>query len=402
MKSKAAYATRLAGAAMFLLSLGFFLPSASAQEPELAEGRVYVMANAAAGNSIVVFKRDAQGGLTFLQEVQTGGLGSGPGTLPPPAPDGTPGPNGIDSQDSLVVTEDGRFLIGVNAGSNDVSVFQVVHDGLRLVDREPSGGVFPVSVAIHHDLVYVLNGGAVPHTRIGTPTLQGFRLDNAGTLHAIEGSTTIEGPDGSQPSDAVFSPNGRILIVSEQLTDTIDVFQVGDDGLLGSRSSFLTNNSAPVAVAIGDHDIVGITEGAISGFRIPVPDGSTVSSYRITNDNTLEPVSKAIPTEQTAACWLRFTPDGHFAYTGNTASASLSSFAVSRDGELTLLNPVAANLGFRSIPLDLYITRDGRFLYALGSFIGTVRGFRIESDGSLTSVASFPGLPISIQGIIAR
>jgi 6-phosphogluconolactonase (cycloisomerase 2 family) len=75
---------------------------------------------------------------------------------------------------------------------------------------------------------------------------------------------------------------------------------------------------------------------------------------------------------------------------------------VSEDGELTLLNPVANFLGFESIPIDLSITPDGKFLYIIGSFIGTIRGYQIENDGSLIPVASFSGLPISMQGIVAQ
>ena len=404
MKSIIDYAVRgiTPGLALCLFLLGISAHSATAEEPGSGEGRVYVMENQAAGNTIVVFKRAADGSLSLLQEVSTGGLGSGPGTLPPPAPVGTPGPNGIDSQDSLVITDDGRFLLAVNPESNDISVLRVTHSGLELVDRVPSGGIFPVSIGQHHDLIYVLNGGAMPHSGTGTPTLCGFRLDHDGKLHVIRGSTIITGPDGSQPSDAVFSADGRTLIISEQITQTIEVFRVGEDGLLKNPSSFLANNSAPVAVAIGPHNIVGVTEGAISGPRIPVPDGSTVSTYQLTDEGTLEPISKAVPTDQTAACWLRFTPDGRFAYTGNTGSGSLSSFTVSKDAELTLLNAVAADLGVKSIPIDLYITPNGKFLYVLGSFIGTVRGFHIEDDGSLTSVASIPGLPFSMQGIVAQ
>ncbi len=382
--------------------LSFMVPvgAVATEQSDSQEGRVYVMKNESTANKIVVLKRDQDGRLNLLQEVPTGGIGSGPGTFPPPLPQNIPGPNGIDSQDSLVATEDGHFLIAVNPGSNDVSVLEATNDGLQLVDKVPSGGIFPISIALHHDLVYVLNGGSKPHAG-GTPTLRGFHLDHNGKLIEIEGSTIQEGPEASEASDAVFSPNGKLLIVSEQLTQRIDVFHVDDQGLLRDRTSFPANNSAPLGIAFG-HNIMAVTEGATSAPRIPIPNGSTMSSYRLTDNDTFEPISSAVPTTQTAACWVRFTPDGRYAYTGNTSSSSLSSFSVSPHGELTLLQAVAANTGMRSIPIDLSITPNGRYLYVLGSFIGTVEGFRIESDGSLTPVDSFGGLPITIQGIVAR
>jgi 6-phosphogluconolactonase (cycloisomerase 2 family) len=399
-----AHLTRLIlGSTICLLLLGPLKSTAIAQELRLEEGRVYVMANSAMSNTIVVLKREEDGRLTFLQEVATGGVGSGPGTLPPPFPAGIPGPNGIDSQDALVVTDDGRFLIAVNAGSNDVSVLEITHEGLELVDRVSSGGIFPVSVAHHRDLIYVVNGGSPPHSSTGTPTVRGFRIDHEGKLRQIPYSTIVTGPDASQPSDAVFSPSGKALIIAEQSTQTIDVFRVTDDGLLEAGTRIPANNSAPLAVAFADHDIMAITEGVTSAPRVAVPKGSTMSSYKITTGDNLEPISKAVPTLQTAACWLRFTPDGRYAYTGNAGSGNLSSFLVSESGVLTLLDSVAADTGgFLSVPIDLYITPNGKYLYVLASFIGTVQGFRIESDGSLSQVASYAGLPISIQGIVAR
>lgn len=366
-------------------------------------GSVYVMLNQDTGNTIVVYERHADGTLERLQEVATGGLGSGPGPLPPPFTQ--PGPDGIDSQDALVLSNDKRFLIAVNPGSNDVSVLAITPDGVQLVDKEPSGGTFPVSVAHYGNLIYVLNGGAKPSLAGGggTPTIRGFRLDNNGQLHEIPNSTIVTGPDASGPSDAVFSPDGKILIITEQFTQSIDIFHVGDDGLLGDRTSIRANNSVPLGMAFGLHHILAVTEGAGIRPRVAVPNGSTMSTYQLTDDGTLEPISSAVPTNQSAACWVRFTPDGRYAYTGNTGSGSVSSFLVSNSGELTLLASRAADTGgLRSIPIDLDITPNGKFLYVLAPFIGTVQGYRIAQDGSLTPVTSASGLPITIQGIVAR
>lgn len=370
---------------------------------DLGSGRVYLMSNGDTGNTIVVLKRHADGTLERMQEVSTGGLGSGPGPLPPPFT--APGPDGIDSQDSLVSVNDGRFMIAVNPGSNDVSVFAATQEGLELVDKVPSGGVFPVSVAHHGNLIYVLNGGAKPGLNGGggTPTVRGFRIDPRGKLHEIPNSTIVTGPDASGPSDAIFDPDGDILIIAEQFTQMIDVFRVGDDGLLRDRVSFRANNSVPLGMAFGRHHILAVTEGAGLRPRVAIPNGSTMSTYKLTDDDTLEPISKAVPTNQSAACWVRFTPNGRYAYTGNTGSGSVSSFLVSQSGELTLLAAAAADTGgLRSIPIDLDITADGKFLYVLAPFIGTVQGYSIAEDGSLTHITSVSGLPITIQGIVAH
>src|SRR5439155_11770428 len=110
-----------------------------------------------------------------------------------------------------------------------------------------------------------------------------------------------------------------------------------------------------------------------------------------------------VPDNQSAACWIRITPNGHFAYVSNTGSGTLSSYRIERDGELTLAEQIAADTGGpKSVPIDFSITRNGRFLYVLSSLIGTVQVYRIKPDGTLIHVSSTTGFPISVQGIIAQ
>jgi len=72
---------------------------------------VYVTTNSSAGNAVTIFSREADGSLTPSGSLATGGLGSG---------------SALGSQGALVLSEDGRFLFTVNAGSNQVSVFAVI------------------------------------------------------------------------------------------------------------------------------------------------------------------------------------------------------------------------------------------------------------------------------------
>jgi len=56
--------------------------------------------------------------------------------------------------------------------------------------------------------------------------------------------------------------------------------------------------------------------------------------------------------------------------------------------------------GAGSLPIDMALRRDSRFLYVRGGN-GTVGGFRVEADGSLTRVTSAIGVPSGAQGIAA-
>src|SRR5262249_1634378 len=130
--------------ALFVAAMVLALRGESLSAQPNAAGAVYVATNAAAGNSVVVFSRSASGALTLAGSFATGGSGTG---------------TGLGNQGGLILSRDGEWLFVVNAGSDDVSVFQVRPDGLKLTDKVASGGKMPVSVTFDRDVLYVLNAG---------------------------------------------------------------------------------------------------------------------------------------------------------------------------------------------------------------------------------------------------
>jgi 6-phosphogluconolactonase len=170
------------------------------------------MTNDANHNEVLSFHRAPNGQLLEGRHFATGGRGSG-GAIDP-----------LGSQGSLLLSQDGQHLFAVNAGSGNVSVFLILHSELVLTDREPSGGSEPVAIAQHGNLLYALNAA-------GGSNVSGFHL-NQGNLVPIENSTrflTNNEPGGASIS---FSPDGRLLAVTEKQTDNIDVFTVQPDGTL--------------------------------------------------------------------------------------------------------------------------------------------------------------------------
>ena len=157
---------------------------------------VYVQTNDAAENEVLAFERRADGRLAPLGRFATGGRGTGKPHLP--------------SQSSIVLSDDGRRLLVVNAGSDELSLFAVEDGGLRLADRVASGGATPTSVAVSGNLVYVLNNG--------TPNIAGFRIED-GRLVELEGSARPLSADDADPAQVAFSLDGRTLVVTERGTD---------------------------------------------------------------------------------------------------------------------------------------------------------------------------------------
>ena len=122
------------------------------------------MSNAAGGNAVLLFNRAADGALSNAGNVSTGGAGQG---------------SELGSQGALVLSQDHRWLLAANAGSNDVTVFSVTDDGLQFRSKTPSGGTAPVSIAIRDHLVYVLNAG--------TTNVTGFLDTGCLTVSELQG-----------------------------------------------------------------------------------------------------------------------------------------------------------------------------------------------------------------------
>jgi 6-phosphogluconolactonase (cycloisomerase 2 family) len=337
---------------------------------------VFVQTNELSGNNIAVYSRGHDGGLTRIGTYPTGGLGGAalPGTES----------DRLASQGSLAYDRRHHLLIAVNAGSNTVSSFEVKGDRLQLESVVASGGQFPASVTVHHDLAYVLNSG-------GSGIVQGFWIGKHG-LTPIAGSARSLGLANSSPPDFLmapgqvgFTPDGRQLLVTTKLSGSaIDVFQVGPDGRL-SATPVVNPSAAPVPFAFTfDHKrLVSGEAGASSVTTYDIQPGGTLVNPKSQSDG------------QAALCWIQRV--GKVFVVSNTASNTLSTFRIDPSGQPVLLSAVAAttNPG----PIDL--TSSGKFVYAQTGTNGTVDGFRVEHDGTLTTIGSVSDLPPGIEGIAA-
>jgi 6-phosphogluconolactonase len=348
---------------------------------ELAGRAVFTMSNAAAGNSVIAFARSVDGSLAPAGETPTGGLGSG---------------GGLGSQGAVTLTEDGRFLLVVNAGSNDVSAFAVTGTSLQLRSRRSSGGVQPISVAVRDHLVYALNAG-------GTANVSGLYLDSYGQLYPISGSAQPLSAAAPGPAQVSFSPSGASLVVTEKGTNTIDTFAVRYDGRLASAVSTPSAGQTPFGFAFTSRGILVVSEAAGGA-----AGAGTVSSYRLQRtygvDRRARVASGPIADLQSAPCWIVITNHDRFAYTSNTASGTISGYRVRDDGALTLFDDqgVTAATGAGSRPIDMAFDRSSRHLYVLNAGTHTVAEFDRAPDGSLLETGVAMQVPASAVGLAAR
>lgn len=297
---------------------------------------------------------------------------------------------GLGNQGGVVLSGNERWLLAVNAGSHSVSLLEVRERGLRLADVAPSGGVTPISVTEHRGLVYVVHSGS--------SSIAGFRIAH-GRLQPLPGSTRGLSGTGVGPAQIAFTPSGDHLVVTEKATNQIVVFEVDHDGLPGAALVQPASGVTPFGFAFGKRDLMVVTE-AFGG----AANGSAVSSYRVEDDGALTTVSGSTPTGQTAACWAVVSPNGRYAYATNAGSGSISGFRVGFDGSLTRFadGGRTAVTGAGSTPLDMVIADGGRVLYVLTGGSHTITPFRIGQDGTLTAIPGGVTVPTGVNGLATR
>ena len=343
-----------------------------------ADPAVFVQTNQPDGNQIVVYDRAADGTLTQAGTYATGGRGG--------IAVGAPSDH-LASQGSLVYDADHRLLFAVNAGSDSLSVFRVDGDVLTLQQVVSSGGGFPASIAVHDNLLYVLNAG-------GAGILQGFRIDGH-QVHPIQGSArtlSLANTDPpfflTSPGQVGFTPDGRQLIVTTKGSgSTIDVFAVAPSGRL-SDTPVLNPSATPAPFAFMFDPASQRLVSGEAGI-------SAVSTYAVGSDGTLSD-PHSLSDAQVALCWI--TRVRGFYYVSNTGSNTLSRYTIDSNGQPSLLTPTGVVAGTEVGPIDSTSAAD-RFLYVENGISGTVDEFRVNDDGSLTSIGTVTGLPPALEGI---
>jgi 6-phosphogluconolactonase (cycloisomerase 2 family) len=344
---------------------------------------VYTETNAAAGNEILVLRREHDGDLHLVSRVSTRGRGTDAG---------------LGNQGALALRRDGRRLYAVNAGSNDISVFAASPWGLAFIERVSSGGAQPISLTLHEDILYVLNAGDANQGIAANIT--GFQIGDDRRLEPLADSTRPLSTAAPGPAQIQFHPWGDTLVVTEKDTNKIVLFDV-EDGVASTPFVRASNGQTPFGFAFDKRGHLIVSE-AFGG----AANASALSSYDLDGATMpLDVISGSVPTLQTAACWVVVSKDGRFAYTTNTGSGTISGYRVSRTGELRLLdaNGVTANTGGAgSSPLDLAISGDGRFVFSLNTGVGTIASFRLRADGRLINVSTQHGIPASASGLAAH
>ena len=328
---------------------------------------VYTLSNSTSANSVLQF--DGTGGtLVPSGSIPTGGTGTGAG---------------LGSQGALLLEHD--LLFAVNAGSNDISVISLRGNSQDVISRIPSGGTMPISVTVHGDLLYVLNAG-------GSGNITGFTGAGSGKLAMLPGSTRPLSGSAVGPAQVSFSPDGRVLVVTEKATNRIDTYTIGGAGYANGPNVFPSTGSTPFGFAFtsrGDAIVSDAGDGAMTPYSV--------------SGGFLSALSGPVPDFQAAPCWVVVTNNSRFAYTTNAHSNNISGYSVHGNGTITLFNDGGVTAVTGAAPTDMALSRDSHYLFDLNSAGGSISSFKvIFSSGSLAPIGSVSGLPAGAVGLAAN
>jgi 6-phosphogluconolactonase len=361
-----------------LLAAGLLVTPTVASATSPVVGHVYVNDNTAGTNTIGGFDQHADGSLTPLAGSPFSAGGAGTGTV-------------VGSQGSLQATTDGKFVLAADAGSNQISVLAVASDGsLSPAPGSPvsSGGIEPVSIAVHEGLVYVANEG---DGSTGS-NYTGFTMADDGQLTPLSDST-ISLPATALPGDVLFNGTGKNLIgievgTTDPSTFLIDSFLVGSDGRLtpATGSPFPAEAAGPFGSEFSPtnprHLYVSNAHGGANN--------GSVSAFSVNPNAKLKSIDGSpFPDGQTAPCWVEISHDGRYLFAVNTGSTTISSYRILSNGSLSYMSSTAFSSGLGIRPFDARLDVGGHYLYVVDAAIANVSGFAV-SGGSLTELTTSP------------
>lgn len=321
---------------------------------------VFVQNDDPAGNTVVAYARSRFGTLHEVGRYPTGGLG---GVLAGSVVDHLASEGSLGYDDGL--------LVAVNAGSNTITTFAASGD--RLAHRQvlPSGGSFPVSVAVSGERVFVLNardGGSIQgYLRFGD------RLVMVPGWHRDLGLDPHQTPEfTSTPGQIGFTPDGRRLVVTTKNgSNAVLVFGLGRFGLSATPVTTSLPGAVPFGFDFDAHGNLVLTEAGTN----------SVATFRVLPSGGLVPLTTAA-TGQAATCWAVVA--GRHVYASNAGSANLSGYAISPFGGLTATGLTATDAG----TVDATTSPDGRFLDVQTGAAGIVDTFAVHRGGVLTQIGS--------------
>jgi hypothetical protein len=393
-------------------------------------GHLYMQTNEVK-NAVVHYHRSANGTLTEVERVATGGAGSG---VYKPISNQDSAPNAFEGAGSVILSADRRFLFATNGGDNSASSFSVGKDGrLTLLDTKPTGndvqGRSGTAKSVAYDdsrgMLYVLHSFGPDHLRLMsvssdgklTPRMERYTANTATKLNRVptmavispDGKFLLVGttfdlpiaisgtyPDGS-PILWVTGPDGKTRSVASNAPDPdgLVVFPINEDGTLGAPSFHDGGAGSPFYIAF----LHNRPDTFILGYAV----GDGVATGHIDEEGRIG-IGPLVPIDTRRGaiaelCWASVSPDDRLLYATVFGYSNITTFhidgleiKVAKDPACPVVEGDGTARGLcgdiTSGPSDNWITPDGAFLYQIYGNASRLVGYATQPDGSLSEVTS--------------
>jgi DNA-binding beta-propeller fold protein YncE len=409
-----------------LLSTAVTIAGSWAAHAAVPANTLYILDNngAPGQNAVLGFHRNIDGSLTKLpgSPFLTGGTGFGTsGTtaataliLAPPGP--------FDGENFMAADPVGGILYVPNGGSDNISALRMAPDGaLSPAQGSPFAitGNTPVTLGLQGSTLIIANNATDPNqlnTGVG-PSYTTARIDLFGHVRQI---ASVPLAAGSVPTQA--TPDGVLPLVITNETGAgthseyfLDLF-FGQLHLLQSQPGpILPGNTTPTGTLgidihpFAPYEYVALTGASELGvYSLGQSQGqfneTFVGSVATTNGTAASPTGTGA-----GPCWLHVSPDGKYAYTGNTGSRSISVFSLQNPAAPVVVQTVVVR-DTNSPTFDFEFSPDGRFIYFIegaSALTGAAAGNQVhilsvsQTTGQLTEIPASPVvLPVTGRRVL--
>ncbi len=286
-----------------------------------------------------------------------------------------------------------KVLYVVGTGTPSIQLFQVQSNGSLAATNDMVGtGGSPNALVVtpNRKFAYVTDsagatvaGGVSQYTITSSSGVPAVLTVATNTSTTTLSNPTPPAPTGINPVALALSNSGSFLVVANQGSNSISVFNInGSTGLLTEiAGSQFPTAAGPTDVISGGNLVYVANQGAgqISGYTFDPGSGA------------LTQVSGSPFVAGVSPRALAFGPSGKFLYVADTASNAILGFSIqsTSSGQIAPLSTASSPAG--TAPVNLYVHASGKFLYVANQGSGNISAFTIDAgSGALTPLSGSP------------
>lgn len=276
---------------------------------------------------------------------------------------------------AIAVNPEGPYLYTTGTISDNVAVFSIGSRGaLTAVSSSTSagGGASATVLTKSDNRLYVVDGSG--------DTIAAFDLKKGGKLKAVSGSpfaVSCPGFCDANPIEVVMS--GAYLYAVDQYGWYVSAFSIAHDGALTELNSYATDYGPNDAVMTPNGADLYVTNGA----------SANVSAYSVADGVLTQLTGSPFAAGGTPA-GIAMTHNGKLLYVANQGDGTISGYAIGAGGALTALSGSPFADGTDTGPGALTVDQANKHLFVANGGSGAIAVYTIDSSGRLAQITGSP------------